>query len=162
MNTKIFRIIPLMVTVTLLLFSCKNDQSTAGDDGKLNTDLIQNPNTADGTADAANAPVMVFEKDIHDFGEIIQGEVANTEFKFTNTGKSDLIISSARASCGCTVPDYPKEPIKPGESGIIKVAYNSEGRKDAFNKTVTITANTIPNENRIKIKGFVVVPKDKQ
>ncbi|MBK8487548.1 MAG: DUF1573 domain-containing protein [Bacteroidetes bacterium] len=105
---------------------------------------------------------MLFERDIHDFGEIIQGEIATTEFKFSNTGKSDLIIASARASCGCAVPEYPKEPIKPGESGVIKVSYNSEGRKDAFNKTVTITANTIPNENRIKVKGIVVVPKDKQ
>ncbi|MBK8682706.1 MAG: DUF1573 domain-containing protein [Chitinophagales bacterium] len=161
MNIKQLFIIITIVASTLLISSCKNEKN-AQDDDLLDTDLIQNSNSAEGTVNADKAPVMLFERDIHDFGEIIQGEIATTEFKFSNTGKSDLIIASARASCGCTVPEYPKEPIKPGESGVIKVSYNSEGRKDAFNKTVTITANTIPNENRIKVKGIVVVPKDKQ
>ncbi|MBK6731671.1 MAG: DUF1573 domain-containing protein [Bacteroidetes bacterium] len=161
MNIKQLFIIITIVASTLLISSCKNEKN-AQDDDLLDTDLIQNSNSAEGTVNTDKAPVMLFERDIHDFGEIIQGEIATTEFKFSNTGKSDLIIASARASCGCTVPEYPKEPIKPGESGVIKVSYNSEGRKDAFNKTVTITANTIPNENRIKVKGIVVVPKDKQ
>ncbi len=161
MNIKQLFIIITIVASTLLISSCKNEKN-AQDDDLLDTDLIQNSNSAEGTVNTDKAPVMLFERDIHDFGEIIQGEIATTEFKFSNTGKSDLIIASARASCGCTVPEYPKEPIKPGESGVIKVSYNSEGRKDAFNKTVTITANTIPNENRMKVKGIVVVPKDKQ
>ncbi|HET8964494.1 MAG TPA: DUF1573 domain-containing protein [Chitinophagales bacterium] len=161
MNIKQFFIILTMLATTIFFSSCKEEKNTK-DDGLLDADLIQNSNSANGSVDADKAPVMLFERDIHDFGEIIQGEIATTEFKFSNTGKSDLIIASARASCGCTVPEYPKEPIKPGESGVIKVSYNSEGRKDAFNKTVTITANTIPNENRIKVKGIVVVPKDKQ
>lgn len=161
MRTYRFLTFLILWVATILFVSCKQEKTTP-DDGQLSTDLIHNPNSAEGTAEADNAPVMTFERDLHDFGEIIQGEVATTEFKFTNTGKSDLIIASARASCGCTVPEYPKEPIKPGESASIKVSYNSEGRKDAFNKTVTITANTIPNENRVKVKGVVVVPNDKQ
>ena len=162
MNTKHLFIGFLVSLGTFCITACAGDKKTTTDDGQLDTDLIHNPNSAEGSVDADKAPVMVFERDLHDFGEIIQGEKVSTEFKFTNTGKSDLIIASARASCGCTVPEYPKEPIPPGGSGVIKVSYNSEGRKDAFNKTVTITANTIPNENRIKVKGVVVVPNDKQ
>lgn len=157
-NKKLFMIFTLLIVATMFN-ACDNKKNTEQDD-TLSTDLIKNPNTADGTAKNDDSPVMTFERDLHDFGEIFQGEVATTEFKFTNTGKSDLIISAARASCGCTVPEYPKQPIKPGESGVIKVSYNSEGRKDAFNKTVTITANTIPNENRIKVKGIVIAPKE--
>jgi hypothetical protein len=144
---------------TLVLMGCKeeNGEQTGG----VSTDLIQNPNTGEGEADMESLPVMTFDKDMHDFGEIFQGEKVTYDFKFTNTGKSDLIITSARASCGCTVPEYPREPIAPGTSSYIKVQYNSEGRSNTFNKTVTLTANTIPNENRIRIKGNVIVPQNK-
>ncbi len=149
----------LLFACAISFFSCNNEKKDADNDGKLPTDLINNPNSAQGEK-PENAPAMVFAQDTYDFGEIVQGERVNHEFSFTNTGKSDLIISNAHASCGCTVPEYPKEPIKPGESGVIKVSYNSEGRKDAFNKTVTVTVNTFPNENKIYIKGVVIVPKD--
>ncbi|MCB9031000.1 MAG: DUF1573 domain-containing protein [Chitinophagales bacterium] len=150
--------IPLMAALALGFMSC--NESKENSDGSLPTDLIHNPQSAEGEVDMENLPIMTFEKDLHDFGEIVQGEKVTYEFKFTNTGKSDLLITSARASCGCTVPDYPKEPIAPGLVSYIKVQYNSEGRKDAFNKTVTITANTIPNENKIRIKGVVIVPQN--
>ena len=104
---------------------------------------------------------ITFEKDLHDFGEIIQGEKVNTEFKFTNTGKNDLLISDAYGSCGCTVPEWPKEPIAPGQSGVIKVQFNSANRSGLFNKTVTVVANTQPNSNsKLIIKGTIIVPKD--
>lgn len=148
-----------MALISLSFTACNDKKEDAGD-GTLSTDLIQNPNSAEGDVDMDKLPVMTFDKDLHDFGEIIQGEKVTYDFSFTNTGKSDLLITAARASCGCTVPDYPKEPIKPGQKAFIKVEYNSEGRKDAFNKTVTVTANTIPNENRIKIKGVVIVPQN--
>lgn len=137
--------------------SCKEKDTNAS-----NTKLIQNPATGDSIpANAAELPVMSFQYDSYDFGEVIQDEVVTHNFQFTNTGKSDLIISSARGSCGCTVPEYPEEPIKPGGTGIIKVTFNSEGRKDAFNKTVYVTANTYPNENKLHIKGIIVVPGNK-
>ena len=91
-----------------------------------------------------------------------QGDVVKTEFKFTNTGNNDLIITGARGTCGCTVPDWPKEPIKPGDSNVIKVEFNSKNKSGPFNKTVTVTANTTPSsESQIFIKGVVIVPKDK-
>jgi hypothetical protein len=142
----------------VLLGSCKEKPANSGisseasqvAEGKLSTKIVENPTE------------ITFERDLHDFGDIIQGEKVTTEFKFTNTGKADLIITNASGSCGCTVPEWPKEPIAPGEGGVIKVAFNSDNRSAAFNKTVTVTANTIPTSNtKLIIKGNIIVPKDK-
>ena len=98
---------------------------------------------------------MVFETDIHDFGTIEYAGVGTYEFKFKNTGKEPLIISNAKGSCGCTVPTYPKDkPIKPGESEVIKVTYDTK-RPGNFTKTVTITSNAKTGEKVITIKGVV-------
>ena len=145
------------LSVAALLVSCGNNNEPT----KASTDLIANPVTADSSAatssSAANekGAVMVFEKMEHDFGTITQGEQAEYNFKFQNTGDQDLIIASAVASCGCTVPEYSKEPIKPGAWGSIKVKFNSDYRLDAFEKAITITANTHPLETLLKIKGFI-------
>ena len=77
------------------------------------------------------------------------------------TFENDLLISDAYGSCGCTVPEWPKEPIAPGQSGVIKVQFNSANRSGLFNKTVTVVANTQPNSNsKLIIKGTIIVPKD--
>src|SRR5580693_4076643 len=84
---------------------------------------------------------MTFETDVHDFGTIDYAGNGTYEFKFKNTGKEPLIITNAKGSCGCTVPTYPKDvPIKPGESNVIKVTYDTK-RAGNFTKTVTITSN---------------------
>lgn len=83
---------------------------------------------------------ITFDKDVHDFGNLKQGGDATCEFKFKNTGTDPLVISNARGSCGCTVPQWPQEPIKPGESSTIKVTYDSK-RVGPINKSVTITSN---------------------
>ena len=141
-----------------ILFACNNEPSTQ----KASTDLVTNPITADApkadttqTATNSTGAVMEFEKMDHDFGTITQGEQAEYNFKFRNTGKQDLLISAASASCGCTVPEYSKEPIKPGAQGSIKVKFNSDYRLDAFEKMVTVTANTTPLETILKIRGFI-------
>lgn len=110
------------------------------------------------TADE-NKPEMTFEKSIHDFGTFKESDSPVTcVFKFTNTGKSLLVIHQAIATCGCTVPIYPKEPIKPGESGEIKVTYNGKGRRAGeFEKTITIRANTKAKIHRLKVKGSMIV-----
>ena len=89
-----------------------------------------------------NAPEIVFEENVIDLGEFMQYDDPSSrcEFLFTNTGKEPLIISKAKGSCGCTVPEWPKEPIMPGENGVIKVNYD-EKRVGSFNKSVTITSN---------------------
>lgn len=81
---------------------------------------------------------MSFEEKEFDFGTIQQGATVTHEFKFKNTGGSELKITDAKGSCGCTVPEYPKEPVKPGESGTIKVSFNSAGKSGETEKTVTL------------------------
>ncbi|WP_298738980.1 DUF1573 domain-containing protein [uncultured Chitinophaga sp.] len=90
------------------------------------------------------APEMTFEQTVHNFGEITQGEKVEYAFKFTNTGKKDLLIQNAVSSCGCTVPEWPKEPVKPGESGYLKVVFDSHGKEGYTEKEISIKANTDP------------------
>ncbi len=98
---------------------------------------------------------ITFEKDVHDFSNLKQGGDASTEFKFTNTGTEPLLISDAKGSCGCTVPEWPKEPIAPGKSSVIKVKYDSK-RVGPINKSVTITSNATNEPSKtIRIKGNI-------
>ena len=101
-----------------------------------------------------NAAELTFEKDLHDYGTIKQGANGNCEFKFTNTGNEPLIITSARGSCGCTVPTYPKEPILKGQTAVIKVSYDTK-RVGPFTKSVTIESNAKTNPKMLSIKGVV-------
>ena len=105
-----------------------------------------------------NAPEISFETEVINYGNIEKGADGVREFKFTNTGKSPLIISNARGSCGCTVPTWPKEPIKPGESGVVKVKYDTN-RPGPINKSVTITSNAKTPTKVLRIKGNVEVPQ---
>lgn len=142
------------LAVATALFAC-NSKPTP----KASTDLVTNPASADSsiakTENGKGAPVILFEKTDHDFGTITQGEQAEYSFKFTNTGSADLLISTAQASCGCTIPEFSKEPIRPGAQGLIKVKFNSDYRLDAFEKAVVVTANTNPLETVLKIRGFI-------
>lgn len=100
-------------------------------------------------------PEISFDKEVHDFGNIKQNDVAECYFTITNTGTEPLIISDAKPSCQCTVPEWPKEPIKPGASAKIKVKYNTN-RVGPINKSVTITSNYVENPTlTIRIKGNV-------
>jgi archaellum component FlaG (FlaF/FlaG flagellin family) len=110
---------------------------------------------ATATPASTSLAEMTFETDIHDFGTIEYAGNGTYEFKFKNTGKEPLIISNAKGSCGCTVPTYPKDiPIKPGESNVIKVTYDTK-RAGNFTKTVTINSNAKTPEKVITIKGVV-------
>lgn len=104
---------------------------------------------------AADAPVIKFEKEIYEFGVITQGDIVKYEFKFKNAGKTALIINDATATCGCTTPEYPTKPIKPGESGVIKVVFNSQGKMGIQDKVVTITSNGNPNIATVHLVGEV-------
>lgn len=101
-------------------------------------------------------PVITFIEQTHNFGTIPEkGGKVSHDFVFTNTGNANLVIIDAKADCGCTVPEYPKEPIAPGKRGVIRVTYNPLGRPGGFHKTVTIRANTKPKNTAIKISGVV-------
>lgn len=103
----------------------------------------------------ADAPKFEFDKEIFDFGVIQEGETVQTTFKFKNTGKTPLIITDASATCGCTVPEYPKTPIKPGEEGEISVKFNSQGRLGMQDKIVTIKSNANPEAQGLHLVGEV-------
>jgi len=147
------KIISILLSV-LIFGSCQNKSN-----GKLDTELINNPISANET-DVTKLPDIKFENDKYDFGIINKGESKSTEFKFTNTGNSDLIIEDAKGSCGCTVPIYPKEPIKPGAAALIKVTFNSEGKHGIQNKSVTLITNCIPSTKFLSIKANVIDGKN--
>ncbi|CAL2101834.1 conserved exported protein of unknown function [Tenacibaculum sp. 190130A14a] len=107
------------------------------------------------------APVISFDREVHDFGTVPEGEIVKTSFIVTNTGKSDLVITNAQATCGCTVPEWPKNtPIKPGETGEIKVSFNTSGKPNKQSKSVTLFTNTESGREVVKITGMVT-PKKK-
>ena len=103
-----------------------------------------------------NAAKIIFKEESYNFTEVPEGPQVTHEFKFTNTGKEPLILTNVRASCGCTTPSWPKEPILPGKDGAILVTYNTQGRPGAFNKSITITSNADTPDKIIYIKGEVV------
>lgn len=142
----------ILVACTALLFSCSGNE-------QVDTSIVNNPNSASENVDAENLPVMSFEEELYDFGSISEGEKVQHDYSFTNSGKSDLVIASARGSCGCTVPDWPKKPIAPGETAKIKVKFDSYGKSGKIHKKVTIVANTQPSTNVIAITGEVVSPE---
>lgn len=155
----------LFIAATLvILTACKNENKTEVQDAILApTESITQENMGEitdqtiSTEATANTefPVMDFEKTEHDFGTIAQGENVSHVFKFTNTGKTDLLIANAKGSCGCTVPEYPRTPIKPGESGEMKVTFSSAGRNGMQSKTVDITTNTALGQQQLVIKASI-------
>lgn len=104
----------------------------------------------------SNMAVMVFDKKVHDFGEIQQNTPQETVFTFTNTGDAPLIITNATSSCGCTIPEYPKNtPIAPGEKGNLTVKFNGSGI-NKVTKTIRVQTNTASGEEILQIHAFVV------
>ena len=138
--------------------SCKKQEEVAVEtvtptDQTVATEVPM-PETATPPADG-KFPVMEFEKKEHDFGTINQGDKVVYTFNFKNTGEADLIISNAVGSCGCTVPEYPKEAVKPGESGKMKVSFDSAGKSGQQQKTITVTANTAAGKETLTIKTSI-------
>ena len=97
-----------------------------------------------------------FEKDLHDFGNVVEGTMATYEFKFRNTGAAPVVIANVQASCGCTTPDWTKTPVLPGKTGIVKAMYSSAGRPGVFTKTITVTSNATEGSKVLTIKGTVL------
>jgi hypothetical protein len=124
----------------LFLFVCGGLFFTACNSkgGKTTEQQANSTDTVKGTA------VITFDETVHNFGNVTEGEKVEYSFKFTNTGDKDLIITDATSSCGCTVPDWPKEPLKPGKSAYMKVVFNSAGKEGFTEKLISIKANTNP------------------
>jgi hypothetical protein len=170
----------LIFILVLVLISCKEDATSRLDPNSKAVDINEynpdgpstpaqavdqsaianqnNPNAAPTPAPDPNATTVSFNKKEHNFGTINEGKTVSTTFKITNTGSKDLIIQNATASCGCTVPEFTKIPIKPGKTGDIKVSFDSTGKPGQQSKTVTVTAN-IPNGSEILTIKTNVTPK---
>jgi len=144
LNTQnLFKMKKLLILSLILISSlsaCKQNEKKG-----LSTDIIQNGKT----------PKMTFDKTSYDFGVITEGDIMSYTFDFTNTGDGDLLITDAHGQCSCTVPEWPKEPIKPGDKGEIKVKFDSNGKHGLVTKMVTIEANTNPKDSKIEIKADV-------
>ncbi len=141
-------LLSLSLVAALTLTSCKEKASE-----KINASNVEV--AAERDAVSKNLPVMSFDKAEHDFGVIEQGAPQETVFTFTNTGNAPLIITNATSSCGCTVPEYPKNtPIEPGQSGEMLVRFNGSGQNQVT-KTITVSANTAKGSEILRIKAFV-------
>ncbi len=104
----------------------------------------------------ANAQgVIKFKTESHDFGKVEEGVQAAYTFEFTNTGTAPVVISNAQPSCGCTTPDWTKEPVMPGKTGFVKASFNSSGRPGNFNKNITVISNSETPQIALTIKGEV-------
>ncbi|MFT6865908.1 MAG: hypothetical protein ACJA08_000734 [Cyclobacteriaceae bacterium] len=155
----------MLVTLSSVLFSCgdsKKEKELQNRIAELEQQQVakKTPVTNSTAAEPevkpeGPLPLFQFPEENHDFGAIKEGDIVEKTFTFKNIGQSPLIISSAKASCGCTVPEWPKEPIGIGEEGKITVKFNSKGKPGIQNKTVTITANTYPSVSKLTIKANV-------
>ena len=145
-----------LVLVATTLTSCQDSAAKK----------VTNSTTAAATSSAnpsTAGPVMTFDKTVHDFGTINEGDKVTTVFSFKNTGSEDLIIVDARGSCGCTVPQYPKNTaIAPGESGEITVSFDSNNKPGNQQKSVTLSANTASGREMLRIKSLVTPDPVKQ
>ena len=111
-------------------------------------------------AQDGKAPKAVFTKDVHDFGKVEESAGTVTcEFAFKNEGTAPLIIQRVQTTCGCTTPDYTKEPVLPGKTGTIKVTYSTTGRPGIFSKEVTVFTNVPDAVYKVRIKGEVIRKK---
>lgn len=149
----------LFILFALTIISCSENNNKKQEENKnlLSTDIVNNPNSAQGVDSVAlgELPTMDFTDTVYDFGNIKAGEVVVHEFEFKNNGKSPLIIGSTAVACGCTVPDYPHEPIPPGKTEKLIVKFNSEGKSGHQDKSVSIETNTHRGTHYIYIKADV-------
>ena len=134
-----YTLIFILLITLLALGGCNGGHSG------LSTDIVQNGKT----------PKITFSESDHNFGDINEGDIVTYTFDFTNTGDGDLLITDAHAQCSCTVPEWPKDIIKPGEKGVIRVKFDSNGKSGIVKKEITIEANTNPRITKIHIQSNI-------
>jgi len=149
-------VITAILFSTLVMVSCAKDKASS----KVKKENLLNAEKRDNNF--TGAPAISFDKEVYDFGTVNEGDIVEHDFLVTNNGKSDLIITKAKASCGCTVPTWPKEAIAPGESAGVKVKFNTSGKPNKQSKTITLTTNTEKGVETVKITGMVTPKAKKQ
>lgn len=150
-----------ILSLGLVLLSCsltmaqktKHKEKEKGNDKQQTISTATAPAATTAPATSLTADNMAFKDLTHDFGTVPEGPDATCEFSFKNTGKEPIIIQKAQPSCGCTVPSYSNEPVAPGATGVIKVAYHTQGKPNPFTKTITVSSNA--GMKVLTIKGNV-------
>lgn len=148
----------LLAALLVSTAACNQEEDLKGKKNLIDpSTIVHNPRTINGIPpdELAKMPVMTFKDTTHNFGTIKEGERVTYEFAFTNTGKSPLLIQSAEGSCGCTVADYPREPVAPGKEGVMKVIFSSAGKQGHQEKEVAISANTLRSIYHLYIQAEV-------
>jgi hypothetical protein len=140
----------VLIVAILSVFAFSSCKDNAAD--KVNEENVATAEARD--AESGKFPTITFEESIFDFGTIDQGTNVEHVFKFKNTGEAPLMIVNAKSSCGCTVPEYTKEPVAPGAEGQLLVKFNGSGQNQV-SKTVTLTTNTKAGTETLTIKAFV-------
>lgn len=140
--------------LSVLIISCDSKNASS----KIKTSNLESAQERDAKL-SLGAPIIKFDQVEYDFGTITEGDKVSGTFKVTNAGKVDLIITSVKPSCGCTTPEYTKDPIAPGTSGEIKFEFNSAGRVGVQNKSITVKSNAEKLTEIIRIKGTVTAKK---
>jgi hypothetical protein len=148
------------LALATFMFSCNSESSAeeVGAEQTTETTVVEPSTVTEPTVETAVATattILTVDRMEHDFGKIPDTAPVETSFVITNDGDEPLLITNAQGSCGCTVPEYPKDPIPPGESRDMKVSFNPTGKEGVNNKTVTITANTEPATTIIYVKSDV-------
>ena len=137
----------LFIGVVLMsVVSCTSDQGADAEERRAKyAEFVDEPTSIE------------FENDEYNFGTVVDGDMVKHTFKFTNTGDKNLVLFDVKTTCGCTVPeDWPKQPIPPGESGEVKVIFNSNNKVGAVNKSIRTEANTNPTVSAVTITGEVL------
>jgi hypothetical protein len=141
----------ILFILTISFIGCKKNNT-------ISSDIVNNPASLENNKVSASNAIIKFETTEHDFGDIMEGEKVSYSFKFNNVGKDNLVITSVSTTCGCTVTDFPKDPLKPGESGTIEVTFNSSGRSGKQVKVITVATNANPSMSQLTIKANVRKP----
>ena len=138
----------LLALAMLPLNSCKENATE-----KINQDNVEK--AAERDAQTIVFPTINFDKTLHDFGEIQNGTAVETVFSYTNSGRSPLVVTDIKSTCGCTVPQgWSKDPLMPGESSQFSVKFNGKGA-NKVSKTITLTTNTEKGREQVRITAFV-------
>lgn len=148
----------MLVFVVFIFFSCNNGTPKTTDGTTKTMDVAEagKSNREENVkATDENAPLINMKEDTYEFGTVKEGEKVEHKFVFSNGGKTPLIISNVSASCGCTTPEYPKNPIKPGDSGTIRVVFDSQNQVGVQHKIITVLSNAQPSRTILHLRGEV-------
>lgn len=141
-----------------IFVSCGQDKTNQE---QISPEIVNIDATASDVNAKSKSGKFQFEESNFDFGTINSGAEVVHAFKFKNVGDGDIVISQAKGSCGCTQPEYPQNPVKPGEDGEIKVTFRSKGIAGQVVKDITVLANTVPTTKILTISGEVLASPEK-